>query len=85
MKDYQVMPNFRIRTMPVLGALPAIFGMACAAHVVTTLAGQPFDSEPVLHIQQRQYDTQLERLRDREDARGAEYCGVVGRCRLTPG
>ena len=49
------------------------------------LAGQPFDSEPVLHIQQRQYDTQLDRLRDREAARGAEAGSVVGRCRLTPG
>mmetsp|Transcript_38670 Transcript_38670/g.95940 ORF Transcript_38670/g.95940 Transcript_38670/m.95940 type:complete len:482 (-) Transcript_38670:9-1454(-) len=70
MKDYQVVPNFRIRTIPVLGALPAIFGMACAAHVITTLAGQPFTSEPVLRMQRLQYDTQLERLRDREDARG---------------
>lgn len=72
MHDYQVVPNFRIRTIPVFGALPAIFGMACAAHVVTTLAGQAFDSEPVFRMQKKQYETQLERLRDREDARGHE-------------
>ena len=70
MKDYQVLPNFRIRTIPVFGALPAIFGMACAAHVVTQLAGQPFESEPVFRMQKQQYETQLERLRDRENARG---------------
>jgi len=29
---------------PWLGALPAIFGMACAAHVVTTLAGRSLHS-----------------------------------------
>jgi hypothetical protein len=72
MQDYQVVPNFRIRTIPVFGALPAIFGMACAAHVVTTLAGQAFDSEPVFRMQKKQYETQIERLRDREDARGSE-------------
>ena len=75
LKDYQVLPNFRIRTIPVFGALPAIFGMACAAHVVTTLAEQPFDSEPVFRMQLQQYETQLERLRDREDSKGsAEAC-----------
>ena len=75
LKDYQVLPNFRIRTIPVFGALPAIFGMACAAHVVTTLAKQPFDSEPVFRMQLKQYETQLERLRDREDDKGsAEAC-----------
>tara|TARA_B100000767_G_scaffold195042_1_gene182091 strand:+ start:222 stop:821 length:600 start_codon:yes stop_codon:yes gene_type:complete len=75
LKDYQVLPNFRIRTIPVFGALPAIFGMACAAHVVTTIAKQPFDSEPVFRMQLQQYETQLERLRDREDGKGsAEAC-----------
>lgn len=74
MQDYQVVPNFRIRTIPVFGALPAIFGMACAAHVVTTLAGQPFDSEPVFRMQRKQYETQLDRLRDRENERGVKGC-----------
>ena len=31
---------------------------------------QPFDSEPVFRMQKQQYETQLERLRDRENARG---------------
>ena len=72
MKEYQVVPNFRIRTIPVFGALPAIFGMACAAHVVTALAGQSFVSEPVFRMQKKQYETQLDRLRDREDGRGSK-------------
>ena len=77
MTDYQILPNFRIRTIPVFGALPAIFGMACAAHVVTHLAGQIFDPEPVLRMQKKQFETQLDRLRDREDARGSQSSSVA--------
>ena len=77
MTDYQILPNFRIRTIPVFGALPAIFGMACAAHVVTHLAGQTFDPEPVLRMQKKQFETQLDRLRDREDARGSQSSSVA--------
>jgi|TARA_B100000497_G_scaffold49217_1_gene56758 hypothetical protein len=77
MTDYQMLPNFRIRTIPVFGALPAIFGMACAAHVVTHLARQTFDPEPVLRMQKKQYETQLDRLRDREDARGSKTSSIA--------
>ena len=75
MTDYQMLPNFRIRTIPVFGALPAIFGMACAAHVVTHLARQTL--EPVLRMQKKQYETQLDRLRDREDARGSKTSSIA--------
>ena len=61
----------------MFGALPAIFGMACAAHVVTHLAGQTFDPEPVLRMQKKQFETQLDRLRDREDARGSQSSSVA--------
>jgi hypothetical protein len=46
----QVVPNFRVRTIPVLGAVPAIFGMALAAYVLTELAGQPVMSDPVIPL-----------------------------------
>ena len=36
------MDNFRVRVLPVLGAMPAIFGDAMAAYVLCQLAGQPF-------------------------------------------
>lgn len=39
---YGTVENFRIRIMPVLGTMPAIFGMAMAARVVTNLANKPF-------------------------------------------
>lgn len=37
--------NFRVRILPVLGPMPAIFGLAIAAHVVTVAGGYPV--EPV--------------------------------------
>jgi len=37
--DIGAMPGFRVRVMPVLGCLPAIFGQAMAAHVLCELAG----------------------------------------------
>lgn len=42
-----MVPNFRVRTIPVLGTMPALFGQAAAAHVLTHLAQQPFTPEPV--------------------------------------
>lgn len=33
--------KYRIRTMPVLGPIPAIFGQAMAAYVICELAGEP--------------------------------------------
>lgn len=46
----QVIPNFRVRTIPVLGTMPAIFGLAAASHILCELAQQPFASEPVFRI-----------------------------------
>jgi hypothetical protein len=49
----QVVPNFRIRTIPVLGTTPAVFGMAAAGYVLCCLAGAPFASEPIAIYQVR--------------------------------
>lgn len=66
----QIVPGFRVRTIPVLGTSPALFGMASASYVICSLAGRPFLGEPVFQMQMAQYDTQLARLEDREEARG---------------
>mgnify|MGYP007046357147 CR=1 FL=1 len=50
----------------MLGCVPAIFGMALASHVLTELAEAPFEGEPVIVLQSKQYETQLDRLRERE-------------------
>jgi hypothetical protein len=63
----QIVPNFRVRIIPVLGTLPAIFGLAAASHVLCALAGQPFQPEPVFRLLEAQYQTQLQRLTEREE------------------
>ncbi|KAL4854230.1 tRNA threonylcarbamoyladenosine dehydratase [Chlorella vulgaris] len=76
--DYQVMPNFRIRTIPVLGTTPALFGMAAAAHVLCALAGQPFTPQPHFLVQPRQFTGIYDALVEREELRfgTAEAVGV---------
>ena len=49
----QIVPNFRIRTVPVLGTTPAIFGMAAASWVLCELALKPYIPEPIFYIKVR--------------------------------
>lgn len=84
----QVVPNFRVRTIPVLGTTPAIFGMAAAAYVLTFLTGSPLIPEPAVLVRLREVETLYERLKDREgddcwvDLDECEYCirSVWGGC-----
>ena len=41
----QIIPNFRVGTIPVLGTMPALFGMAAASYILCHLAGAPWDGE----------------------------------------
>ena len=63
----QIVPNFRVRTIPVLGTAPAIFGMAAAAHILCELAAAPFSGEPIIQLTGQQYDRALIRLQQREE------------------
>jgi hypothetical protein len=63
----QIVPNFRVRTIPVLGTAPAIFGMAAASFMLCQLAGSPFDGEPIIQLTAQQYDRALIRLQQREE------------------
>ena len=65
----QVIPQFRIRTIPVLGTSPALFGMAAASWILCKLANQPYFPEPVFQIKRGQYETILESLQDDDVAR----------------
>ncbi|GAB4818660.1 hypothetical protein N2152v2_005706 [Parachlorella kessleri] len=51
--DYQIVPNFRVRTIPVLGTTPAIFGLAAAAYILCQLADAPFTPEPIFRVEVR--------------------------------
>eukprot|EP00892_Ulva_mutabilis_P005556 jgi/Ulvmu1/3372/UM156_0029.1 len=68
MLDYQVIPNFRVRTIPVLGTSPALFGMAAASWCLCQIAAAPFFPEPHFKIRRPQYETILEKLQDNEIA-----------------
>ncbi|KAJ1675464.1 hypothetical protein EV182_001211 [Spiromyces aspiralis] len=41
--EYAVLPDFRVRIVPVLGTMPAMFGMAMATYTLTQLAEFPTD------------------------------------------
>ncbi|KAF1917240.1 hypothetical protein BDU57DRAFT_158527 [Ampelomyces quisqualis] len=41
-----VLADFRVRILPVLGTMPAIFGLAVANHVILTISGYPQDYLP---------------------------------------
>ncbi|KAI8321980.1 hypothetical protein GQ54DRAFT_260791 [Martensiomyces pterosporus] len=43
--DFSVLPDFRVRIVPVLGTMPAMFGIAMGTHVLTELAS--FPTEPL--------------------------------------
>ena len=42
-EDFGALPSFRVRVIPVLGTMPALFGIAMAARVLCNLAGSPFE------------------------------------------
>ena len=65
-EEYQVIPNFRVRTIPVLGTTPATFGLAGAAWILCLLAGSPIVPEPHFRIPAKEIQTQYDRLVDRE-------------------
>ncbi|CAK9278645.1 unnamed protein product [Sphagnum jensenii] len=65
--DYQVVPGFRIRIIPVLGTIPAIFGQVMASYVVTHIAGMPVPMEPVVNLDVEHYGVLHHRLIEREE------------------
>lgn len=69
-----------MRTIPVLGTTPALFGMAAAGYVLCRLAGQPFEGEPIIRLTAAQTVRQMERLREREWQRwvGGHGCARGG-------
>ncbi|GMI66117.1 hypothetical protein like AT5G37530 [Hibiscus trionum] len=66
--DYQIVPGFRVRIIPVLGTIPAIFGQVMASYVVTKLAGLDVQTEPVVNLDVDHYQTLLQRLIEHEES-----------------
>ncbi|OMO56736.1 UBA/THIF-type NAD/FAD binding protein [Corchorus capsularis] len=65
--DYQVVPGFRVRIIPVLGTIPAIFGQVMASYVITQLAGFDVQTEPVVNLDGEHYQMLLQRLIEHEE------------------
>ena len=73
----QIVPGFRVGIVPVLGTMPAIFGMAAASHILCHLAEQPFNPEPIVDITEQQYETQMARLLEREETKYGDTDSVA--------
>lgn len=41
-EEYRPLDRMRVRILPVLGTMPAIFGQTIAAYALSNLASQPF-------------------------------------------
>ncbi|KAK6154116.1 hypothetical protein DH2020_013755 [Rehmannia glutinosa] len=65
--DYQIVPGFRVRIIPVLGTIPAIFGQIMASYVVTQLAGLQVHMEPVVNFDMDHYHVLHQRLIEHEE------------------
>ncbi|KAH0671343.1 hypothetical protein KY285_024217 [Solanum tuberosum] len=65
--DYQIVPGFRVRIIPVLGTIPAIFGQVMASYVATQLAGLQVHMEPVVNFDTDHYEILHQRLIENEE------------------
>jgi tRNA threonylcarbamoyladenosine dehydratase len=61
-----VLPDFRVRILPVLGTMPAIFGLSVANHVILEITGYPHDYLPAKG-REKMYDSILGDLQGREE------------------
>ena len=65
---YQVVPGFRVRIIPVLGTIPAIFGQVMASYVVTQLTGLNVQPEPIVNLDLDHYRVLHQRLIEHEES-----------------
>lgn len=61
------MPGFRVRIIPVLGTIPAIFGQVMASYVITQLASLQVQMEPVVNFDLDHYCVIHQRLIEHEE------------------
>lgn len=57
-----VLPEFRIRILPVLGTMPAVFGYTVANHVICDISGYPQDYNAGVKGRDKLYDNILAML-----------------------
>ena len=64
--DLGVLPDFRVRILPVLGTMPAVFGYAVANHVILNITGYPCEYVPAKG-REKMYDGILAQLQGSEE------------------
>lgn len=62
-----VLPDFRVRILPVLGTMPAVFGYTVANHVICSIAGYPMDYRTGDRGREKMYDAILSGLQGLEE------------------
>lgn len=58
--------DFRVRILPVLGMIPAIFGLNAAAYIVSALAGKPIEEPLAVKGRKKLYEKLIKDLAARE-------------------
>jgi hypothetical protein len=65
-EEFGNVENFRIRVIPVLGTMPALFGQSMAAYVLCDLAEQKFTPEAIARLSRDQRNKLHQKLQQRE-------------------
>ena len=78
--DLSVLPDFRVRILPVLGTMPAIFGYAAATHVICNVAGYPLEYRAGEKGRDKMYEGMLSAFQGLEErlARSVDGQNAVG-------
>ena len=74
-----VLPDFRVRILPVLGTMPAFFGLCVANHVILEISGYPHEYTP-FKAREKMYEGILATLQGQEEKmvrfRGEDALGL---------
>lgn len=62
-----VLPDFRVRILPVLGTMPAVFGLCVANHILLEISGYPHDGYVASKSREKMYDGILATLQGQEE------------------
>ncbi|KAK2748904.1 hypothetical protein FQN57_007187 [Myotisia sp. PD_48] len=62
-----VLPDFRVRILPVLGTMPAVFGYTLANHVICEVSGYPNDYNPIGKGREKVHESILALLQGTEE------------------
>ncbi|QDS74733.1 hypothetical protein FKW77_000923 [Venturia effusa] len=77
--ELSVLKDFRVRILPVLGTMPAVFGLVVANHIMLEIGGYPHDYL-VIKSRDKMYDSILARLQSQEEklarAMGKDVLGL---------